>query len=103
MRTAALAAIVLAATFSILLPRPTSMRSTAILLVLLTAATSACLSFASSVQPEKPPPIVVRSEGPTVEKLERPVGGGKRVGFCLAIGGCPHGTSRRASACLGCA
>lgn len=72
MRTADLAAVFLAATFSILLlPRSTFMRPTAILLVLLTAATSASLLLPRLIQPEKPPPIVVRSEGPTVEKLER--------------------------------
>jgi hypothetical protein len=74
MRTAALAVVLLtAASLYFLLPRlvPLTMRPTGILFIVLAAATSAVLLIPRLVPPEKPPPVVVHSNGPTVEKLER--------------------------------
>jgi hypothetical protein len=47
------------------------MRPTAILLIVLAAASSAILLVPRFIPPERPAPIVIHSEGPTVEKLER--------------------------------
>jgi hypothetical protein len=47
------------------------MRPTALLLIVLAAASSAILLVPRFVPPETRPPIVIHSEGPTVEKLER--------------------------------
>ena len=74
MRNIALAAVLLtAASLYFLLPRlvPLAMRPTALLLIVLAAASSAVLLIPRLVPPSTPPTVVIHSEGPTVEKLER--------------------------------
>ncbi len=73
MRTAVPVAVLLtAASLYFLLPRlvPLTMRPAALLLIVLVAASSAVLLIPRLVPPETPP-VVIHSEGPTVEKLER--------------------------------
>ena len=73
MRIAALSLIFLTATSSILvLPRlPPTTRTTALLLIGLTAATAAIFVLPRLIPPATPAPVIVQSQGPTIAKLER--------------------------------
>ncbi|MGO9109349.1 MAG: DUF4230 domain-containing protein [Thermoguttaceae bacterium] len=74
MRITVPAAVLLtAASLSFLLPRlvPMTMRPTALVLLVVAAASSAVLLIPRLRYPVAPAPVVVHSNGPTVEKLER--------------------------------
>ena len=50
---------------------PTTMRPTTLLLIVLAAASSAIFVLPRFLPPGTPPPVIVHSQGPTIEKLER--------------------------------